>query len=57
MPPVKTFLLSAALSGSSYASNEGGEFDKQSFVVHWEEKDIICEAHTLVSFALYVKQC
>ena len=35
---------------------EGGKFDKQSFVVHWEEKDVICQVHTLGSFALYVKQ-
>ena len=30
-PPVNTFLLNATLSGSSYALNEGGEFDKQTF--------------------------
>ena len=38
MPPVKTFLLNATLSGSSYALNEGGKFDKQSFVVHWRRR-------------------
>ena len=58
MPPVKTLLgpLKATLSGSSYASNEGGEFNKQTFVVHWEEKDVICQVHTLVSSAVHVKK-
>ena len=56
MPPVKAFFgpLNATLTGDSYASNEGGEFSKQTFTICWEEKNVICQVHSLPSFALCI---
>ena len=58
MPLLKSVLgpMNAMLGSDMFRTNTNGEFLKQTFLVAWENKEVILQMHTLLSFALFVKQ-